>query len=420
MASINRDIATMLGRTEAANPSNAALGTGGGGTVSAYTLLDSLPVSDLSAGNQAFVSENNRLYVSNGSGWYNVSLINATPRWNVEPLGTNFNIDDSATPLSIIAKAADSDNADVNLLDQSFATDSAQYLVDISRDSSVFTFTPKSQDSVSANVIAGNLPLGSDSSSNDFIYTFKWSDGINFVSKAVTINYNFSPPVRSTVLLSDWGSAWTSSGGWQSTASAVTYGSTLSGNTWIASSMTDTSTWGARALININFFDHTTYSAPPLADIFWIKTSYKINNDALHSGVGNRNGIGVWMANDTYANLLNGSASNTYTSSGNSTFMTLRSDRYGGYSTLEQTWPEPYDPPNAIARYYASWKVNKVTGLVEMYHSSDDITWTLAHYAQLDANDVTNEWVGLYLTGFAREDASWYFDLELLDGEVLN
>ena len=191
MASINRDIATMLGRTEAANPSNAALGTGGGGTVSAYTLLDSLPVSDLSAGNQAFVSENNRLYVSNGSGWYNVSLINATPRWNVEPLGTNFNIDDSATPLSIIAKAADSDNADVNLLDQSFATDSAQYLVDISRDSSVFTFTPKSQDSVSANVIAGNLALGSDSSSNDFIYTFKWSDGINFVSKAVTINYNF-------------------------------------------------------------------------------------------------------------------------------------------------------------------------------------------------------------------------------------
>jgi len=187
MASINRDIATMLGRTEAANPSNAALGTGGGGTVSAYILLDSLPVSDLSAGNQAFVSENNRLYVSNGSGWYNVSLINAAPYWDSAPLD-QYTIVDSATPLIITAKALDSDNPDTILSNLSFAADSAQYLVDISVDSSVFTFTPKSQDSVGASVTAGDL---TDSSSNDFIYTFKWSDGINFVSKAVTINYNF-------------------------------------------------------------------------------------------------------------------------------------------------------------------------------------------------------------------------------------
>ena len=187
MASINRDIATILGRTEAANTDNIALGTGGGGTVSAYTLLDSLPVSDLSAGNQAFVSENNRLYVSNGSGWYNVSLINAAPYWDSAPLD-QYTIVDSATPLIITAKALDSDNPDTILSNLSFATDSAQYLVDVSVDSSVFTFTPKSQDSVGASVTAGDL---TDSNSNDFIYTFKWSDGINFVSKAVTINYNF-------------------------------------------------------------------------------------------------------------------------------------------------------------------------------------------------------------------------------------
>ena len=191
MPSVNRDIAKILGRTEVTNPTNAALsiaGSGGGTlTLSAYTLLDSLPVSDLSAGNQAFVSENNRLYVSNGSGWYNVSLINAAPYWDSAPLD-QYTIVDSATPLIITAKALDSDNPDTILSNLSFATDSAQYLVDISRDSSVFTFTPKSQDSVGASVTAGDL---TDSSSNDFIYTFKWSDGINFVSKAVTINYNF-------------------------------------------------------------------------------------------------------------------------------------------------------------------------------------------------------------------------------------
>jgi hypothetical protein len=182
-----RDIATMLGRTEATNTDNSALSTGSGGTVSAYTLLDSLPVSDLSAGNQAFVSENNRLYVSNGSGWYNVSLINAAPYWDSAPLD-QYTIVDSATPLIITAKALDSDNPNTILSNLSFATDSAQYLVDVSADSSVFTFTPKSQDSVGASVTAGDL---TDSNLNDFIYTFKWSDGINFVSKAVTINYNF-------------------------------------------------------------------------------------------------------------------------------------------------------------------------------------------------------------------------------------
>lgn len=182
-----RDIATMLGKTEATNTDNSALSTGTGGTVSAYTLLDSLPVSDLSAGNQAFVSQNNRLYVSNGSGWYNVSLINAAPYWDSAPLD-QYTIVDSATPLIITAKALDSDNPDTILSNLSFATDSAQYLVDVSADSSVFTFTPKSQDSVGASVTAGDL---TDSNLNDFIYTFKWSDGINFVSKAVTINYNF-------------------------------------------------------------------------------------------------------------------------------------------------------------------------------------------------------------------------------------
>jgi hypothetical protein len=219
MASINRDIATILGRTEVANPSNAALGTGGGGTLSAYTLLDSLPVSDLSAGNQAFVSENNRLYVSNGSGWYNVSLINAAPYWDSAPLD-QYTIVDSATPLIITAKALDSDNPDTILSNLSFATDSAQYLVDVSVDSSVFTFTPKSQDSVGASVTAGDL---TDSSSNDFIYTFKWSDGINFVSKAVTINYNFGGGIA------DLSSAEISALGWSTSTrndnNAYTYNS---------------------------------------------------------------------------------------------------------------------------------------------------------------------------------------------------
>ena len=152
--------------------------------------LDSLPVSGLTSGQRAFVESNQRLYISNGSGWYNTGFVNLSPRWDSTPLGSldSTSIVDSATDLIIVAKAVDSDNSDLNLINQSFASDSAQYLVNISNDSSVWTFDPKSDDSISASVTAGDL---TDSDNNSFVYTFKWSDGISFISKAITINYNF-------------------------------------------------------------------------------------------------------------------------------------------------------------------------------------------------------------------------------------
>lgn len=154
-----------------------------GSGVSVLETLDSLPTTSLTAGDEAFVKNNNKLYISNGVGWYNTTTVNRTPRWITEP-STEYEITDSATPLVITALAADSDNA--VLLNQAFASDSAQYMVDVTNDSSVFTFTPKSKDSIGIEVAAGNLT----DSNGDFLYTFKWSDGVNFVSKGVTITYN--------------------------------------------------------------------------------------------------------------------------------------------------------------------------------------------------------------------------------------
>ena len=59
----------------------------------------------------------------------------------------------------------------------------------VSNDSSVFTFTPKTKAEIATAVAAGNLT----DSNGDFNYTFKWSDGINFVSKEVTITYSPAP-----------------------------------------------------------------------------------------------------------------------------------------------------------------------------------------------------------------------------------
>ena len=154
----------------------------GSGT-SVFDTLDSLP-SLPTSGSKALVNDVNRLYISDGSGWYNIDLSTGfTPYWLTEP-DASYDIEDSVTPLSITAKALDSDSG--NLINQSVVSDSAQYMVSITNDSSVWTFTPKSADSIGIEVAAGNLT----DSNGDFIYTFKWSDGVNVLSKAVTIGYS--------------------------------------------------------------------------------------------------------------------------------------------------------------------------------------------------------------------------------------
>ena len=192
----SRDIAEFLSKTELNNPTNTSLlkstDTTGidsaavqGIGLTSFSTLDSLPATNLVVGQQAYVTGTNRLYISNGFGWYNTTLVNRSPTWDSEPLST-YEIVDSATPLIITAKALDSDTSLNYLVDQSSATDSAQYMVNITSDSSVFTFTPKSADSIGIEVAAGNLT----DSNGDFDYTFKWSDGINFVSKVSTISYS--------------------------------------------------------------------------------------------------------------------------------------------------------------------------------------------------------------------------------------
>lgn len=158
-----------------------------GSGLTTYSSLDSLPSSGLTLGDQAFIAPARRLYVSDGNGWYSVAVANAAPRWDSAPAAT-YEIVDSATPLVITAKAVDSDNPYSHLTNQSFASDSAQYMVDITIDSSVFTFTPKSADSIGQEVAAGNLT----DSNGDFTYTFKWTDGVSVVSSPAVITYNAS------------------------------------------------------------------------------------------------------------------------------------------------------------------------------------------------------------------------------------
>ena len=195
----NRDIATILGRTESANTTNARIQQLGEAVdsgqvenvaIQKFTALDSLPSTDLQSGQRAWIESSGRLYISNGSGWYNIALVNISPTFDSD-LNATFTIVDSATSLIITNPASDSDAPDALITYSGTASDSGQYLVTITNDSSVWTFDPLSADSVYSNVTAGNIP---DSNGGDFTYTFKASDGISFATKTVTITYDGIKP----------------------------------------------------------------------------------------------------------------------------------------------------------------------------------------------------------------------------------
>lgn len=164
-------------------------------SLTTYQTLDSLPITGLSGGDQAYVQANQRLYISNGLGWYNVSLINLSPRFDSD-INSAFSIVDSQTPLIINNPASDSDNPDAIITYGGTMSDSGQYLVALTRDSSVWTFTPLSADSVYNNVTLGNL---TDSDGGSFTYSFTASDNINQAVKSITITYDGLKPAITAV-----------------------------------------------------------------------------------------------------------------------------------------------------------------------------------------------------------------------------
>ena len=146
-----------------------------------FSTLDSLPTTNLEAGDQAYVQANNRIYISNGSGWYNVAVINATPRLTLSSEGT-IALSSDGTPTTITMTALDSDNSDANLTLSLESGGDLFKFATVAQDSSVVTITPRSSDSATA--------LGFDGSAT---LTFKATDGIGIASVVNTFTLSFGP-----------------------------------------------------------------------------------------------------------------------------------------------------------------------------------------------------------------------------------
>ena len=128
-----------------------------------YDSLAALPLSGIAAGTKAFINDSDRLYISNGTGWYSIALTNASPSITsvLDSDGgiTPFTLatDGSATVITVAATDSDGTPLTYNYSVSSGSLNGST----VTQDSSVFTVTPH------------------DSNATTFDLTFTATDGIN-------------------------------------------------------------------------------------------------------------------------------------------------------------------------------------------------------------------------------------------------
>jgi len=147
-----------------------------------YPTIAELPLSGNIAGNIAVVSENNRVYIWNGAGWFSVALINTSPSITVGPNAT-YELNNDGTPTVITLAAVDPE--EVPIAWTYSVTSGSLEDTTVTNDGSEFTITP--------GTVAATFDL-----------TFTASDGINLAqTSASSFTLSFVP-------------SWTSGGTLQS------------------------------------------------------------------------------------------------------------------------------------------------------------------------------------------------------------
>ena len=107
--------------------------------MSAYNLLSQLPTSGVNTGTQAYVAENNKLYLFNGTGWYNIALI-SNPITAVTGNAATYELANDGTPLSITLSSSDPDGIPLQWSHQ--VTSGSLGGTTITNVNNVFTITP--------------------------------------------------------------------------------------------------------------------------------------------------------------------------------------------------------------------------------------------------------------------------------------
>ena len=137
-----------------------------GSATTVYSTIGDLPLSDVTTGAQAYVSSTNRLYIWNGTGWYNIALINTAPTITTGG-NSSYELATNGTPTVVTLQANDPEGFPITW-SYAVTTGSLGSTATVSQSNNVFTITP-STDSANAG---------------DFTITFTASDGVNLATSA--------------------------------------------------------------------------------------------------------------------------------------------------------------------------------------------------------------------------------------------
>jgi hypothetical protein len=144
--------------------------TDAGASTSVYVNISELPLSGNETGSLAFVTENNRLYIWNGLGWFNIALINTNPTITQGP-DASYNIAPDGTPTVITLIANDPEGLPITWSSQ-VTTGTLGNTAVITQNNNVFTIT--------AGTDAGNFGV-----------TFTASDGVNIATATSSFTLSF-------------------------------------------------------------------------------------------------------------------------------------------------------------------------------------------------------------------------------------
>ena len=145
-----------------------------GGGVTTYATIAELPLSGNDDGSLAFVSGNNRLYIWNGAGWFNIALINTSPSITTGPDASYaFAVD--GTPIVLTLVAQDPEGVPITW-SYAVTAGSLGSTATVSQSDNVFTITPSTSE----------VDVGT------FGITFTASDGINLATAASSFTLAFT------------------------------------------------------------------------------------------------------------------------------------------------------------------------------------------------------------------------------------
>ena len=176
-----------IGATGPAGTSSSSGGSSTGGSslsTAVYATLAELPLTNVTNGSQAFVSETDRLYIWADTGWYNIAIINTSPTITQGGAGT-YDLATDGTPTVITLTATDPEGIPITWsysVTSGSLSNGGGTTATVSQADNVFTITP-----TTTQDYAGSFQL-----------TFTASDGVNLATDTNSFSLVFVTLVQNS------------------------------------------------------------------------------------------------------------------------------------------------------------------------------------------------------------------------------